>query len=374
MAKRSRTKPPNIESLCSWKQVDTAQTLKRLKLSTLFKKADLGEFGEQLFGEQPRTFVHEGDVTLSDSVLLNADGHGVFIITGSLHVKGTFTFDAYDAYTVLVVLGDVTAENLQQTNDTQLFVLGQTDIARVLHLNVSDAGLTVFRGAVSAKDIYVNDNGVANDVPIFARKPKGRRREQDGWSQLVLEKEPSTLHELLLKGEELFAPPTPKNPKLPSKAALEAMTVEDCLALGLTGFEEMQFEARVNSNYWKKGAPGEPLKRLWLMNDTYVTFPATLAPLEMLKLLMFRDVKKLSKMLESLPRGLRELRLVSTPLTEVPEVLQALPQLEVLELRDNKLTALPEWLAQLPHLKTLEVNEPGITKWPKALKRFAATK
>ena len=246
----------DIRRMCEWKEADTKKELARVRVSPLLKKLGVGALAEDLFGEVPKTFLHDGDLRLADTSL-DADGHGVFVIEGSLRVDGDFTFSAFDAYTVLVVTGDLEASRFEQLHDTQLIVMGATTVRGLLRINVDDAGFALFRGPVTTGDLEVVDNGVGSDVPMFAKKPKITARP----------KPPKTAK-------------AATGVKVPSRKELETMTVDAFLALGVTGFSEVQIEGRINPNYFSKGEPGQPIEKLALMNDTYVEgFPAALAPL-----------------------------------------------------------------------------------------------
>ena len=54
-------------------------------------------------------------------------------------------------------------------------------------------------------------------------------------------------------------------------------------------------------------------------------------------------------------------------LTELPESLGQLTQLQSLDLPLNRLTALPEWLAQLTHLQSLDLSGNQLTMLPQEL-------
>ena len=89
----------DIRSVCRWKKANTQKAVKVFKLSKIFQARDIGADASVLFGDVPETYVHKGDVSLDTSMLLDAAGHGIFIIDGSLSVDGTFSFFADDAYT-----------------------------------------------------------------------------------------------------------------------------------------------------------------------------------------------------------------------------------------------------------------------------------
>src|ERR1043165_9596115 len=54
-------------------------------------------------------------------------------------------------------------------------------------------------------------------------------------------------------------------------------------------------------------------------------------------------------------------------LTELPESLRQLTQLQSLDLSNNKLTALPEFLGQLMHVQALSLSNNNLTALPESL-------
>lgn len=290
---------------------------------------------------------------IDDSLVIDAQGNGIYVIDGSLEVDGAFTFFTHDAYTVLVITGDFTAAHFQQGGDTQLIVLGKTMVAGYLRLDLSDAGFAAFRGAVTCTEWSQSNTDVEADLPTFAKKPKGTQRTAPDQS---VEK----LHKALAAGSSPFAVEAKtagKKPKVISKAQLAAMTPQE--ALTCRGFVSAQVTAPVNANYFVKGEPGQPFKKVQLVDDVYFDeFPEELAELEELSLLGFNDAERTAAMLRSLPRltGLKTLRLIDTSLATLPVEIAKLPQLEFLEIRENKnLTVLPAELGSLSSLRTLEL-------------------
>jgi len=65
--------------------------------------------------------------------------------------------------------------------------------------------------------------------------------------------------------------------------------------------------------------------------------------------------------------GAKKLNLSKLRLTEIPESLTNLVQLESLDLSDNLLTKLPDWLGQFIDLRSLVISNNGITKLPELL-------
>ena len=352
----------DIHALCSWRKADTGETLARLGLGKLFAKHGIGKNAEDLFGEVPATYIHAGDVHHRGPVSCDAQGHGIFVIEGSLAIDGAFTFFTADAYTILVITGDLSAAHLHQAWDTQLVVLGTTTIAGLLFIDVSDAGFALFRGPVSSRDRVVSSE-VTGGVAMFAKKPKGTARE--------LTADPIELHERLVRGDELFAAPAPapaKAKKPPAAAALAKMSVAE--VLGVTGFEDMQIQdAKINPQWFRKGKPGCALASLSLLAETYVdAFPPTL---KSLTLLNQADAARTEAMLRVLPASLARLRISGTALARIPAEIAALSALEELELQGNEsLTSLPRELGALP-LRRVMITGNAIAKLDLDLDRIA---
>jgi len=69
---------------------------------------------------------------------------------------------------------------------------------------------------------------------------------------------------------------------------------------------------------------------------------------------------------------LQDLVLFSNRLTAVPEVLGQLTQLQHLRLSDNQLTAVPEVLGQLTQLQHLDLSDNQLTYMPEAFRRLTS--
>ncbi|MCL4202324.1 MAG: leucine-rich repeat domain-containing protein [Pirellulaceae bacterium] len=69
----------------------------------------------------------------------------------------------------------------------------------------------------------------------------------------------------------------------------------------------------------------------------------------------------------ALRSGAKALDLSGMGLTELPEWLGQLTQLQSLDLSENRLTALPEWLGQLTQLKSLDLSNNQLTALPESL-------
>ncbi len=355
----------SIDDVCTWKTAATTKTLAGYQLDKLFAKLGIGASAQDLFGEIPTTYVHEGDVRHQTPLACDAQGNGIYILDGSLTVDGAFTFYTADAYTILVITGDLVASDLVQAWDTQLVVLGATKLAGLLYLDLSDAGFAVFRGAVTSRERHVSI-GVESDVPVFAKAPKGKLL--DRW---VGPSEPAELHAALGRGDSFAPPPAPKGTKKPpNNAALAKLSIAEVLTI--SGFSKMMFEGeKVNPNWLTKGTPGCALQSLTIGAALIPAFPAELGSLTELVLLHLDDEQRLAALLRTLPvlRSLTRLRIANCALVQLPDELGALANLEVLELSCNKsLQALPAGaIDKLGKLRQLTVERNAISKLPKGL-------
>lgn len=365
------TKKRDIHGLCTWSEADL-KALAKFKLSPLFKKLGIGAQAQDLFGEPPAVFVHTGDVSIDGSVLCDADGHGVFIIDGDLSIDGAFTFFASDAYTVLVVTGDLHAGHLHQARDTQLVVFGETTIAGLLFIDLSDAGFAAFRGPVTSKDRVLGDH-VESGLPMFATAPEGAERSFDE------PQEPEALHRALVRNKPPFAAAPRAGARKVVKATpeeIENMTVAEFFAgqgttvVGYTGAHILA--SKINTGYLTTGKPTQTLMSLVLRDDTVVeAFPPTLAKVHAVEIWGYKDVKVLERVLRLLPQlaALEKLKLYNTAATALPSELGTLARLQVLELVNNKqLKALPPELGKLPKLSKLWIAGTPIESIPPALK------
>lgn len=164
-----------IEQLANFEKVDSIN-LKKYKVNQAF--LDVGfddEEGIGLFGQEPDVFLVTENIASEKQNITVQGAGGVYIIDGSLSIDGDLIFYAYDAYTILVVTGDLNVTgNLIQYQDTQVVVLGNTKVEKTLWLNLSDAGFTVFRGSVFAEN-WCQTNDSVDDSLITDEQINGRQ-------------------------------------------------------------------------------------------------------------------------------------------------------------------------------------------------------
>lgn len=88
------------------------------------------------------------------------------------------------------------------------------------------------------------------------------------------------------------------------------------------------------------------------------------------------DSKKLTELPESLGEltQLQSLNLSRNQLAGLPEWLGRLTQLQTLDVRDNELSKLPEWLGRLTQLQTLDLSGNQLTALPEWLGRLTNLK
>ena len=175
---KSNLKSLSINDLCSFNKVPNS-VLQNYGVSQVF--LDVGfdtDDGKGLFGKDPDVYYCKTDIHASDFRLEGSGG--IYIVDGSMNVDGTFVLTAADAYTVLVVLGDLkVSHDLIHQMDSQLVIFGHTAVGGTMWINLSDAGFTVFRGPVSASRWYQTNDSVENSL-LFQKAPNGKKiSEQD---------------------------------------------------------------------------------------------------------------------------------------------------------------------------------------------------
>lgn len=377
----------SLHDITEWEPQAIGNLAVPFGLTKIFERLEIGAHAEALFGEPPRAYLHKGDLNINGSELVDGGGFGVFVLDGSLHVQGTFTFSSYDAYTVLVVTGDVYAANFQQLHDTQVVVFGNVVIDGSLRIDISDAGFTVFKGSVKAKDILFRQ-GVDGAIQLYGEKRSDRviePDEVDPWSAEVMQLMKSggailqRIHLHVASGGALFAPPDTKPRKVLSKGELAKMTPDEFLAVA-RGFRCAQLDgALVNPNYLTKGKPGQVLEELTILDNAVVTtFPENTHGLKRLTVLnpSVAAQAAIATLLDSihLLRDLRYLRLAETELTSLPSGIRQLSKIEVLSIYSNKrITSLPPWLGDMVHLKELIISDNSLTSLPKELSKLSST-
>ncbi|QUY41229.1 COR domain-containing protein [Acaryochloris marina] len=120
----------------------------------------------------------------------------------------------------------------------------------------------------------------------------------------------------------------------------------------------------------RTGATTLNLECSWFANDSE---KLTELPESMGQLSQLQELNLSSNQLTTLPESmgqlsqLQELKLSSNQLTTLPEWLGQLSQLQVLYLDSNQLTTLPEWLGQLSQLQVLYLDSNQLTTLPEWL-------
>ncbi len=106
---------------------------------------------EDIFGEEPETFMRtEGDALPGNICLNRPDDYGLWVIDGDLEVEGALCLSVRDTVNAVVITGELRAEGLVLDSDVQLYVLGATNLSGPLISSLSDAGFAHFAGPVSA--------------------------------------------------------------------------------------------------------------------------------------------------------------------------------------------------------------------------------
>lgn len=139
----------DIFDLCEWEQV-TPEQAQAYGYGSYFAAVGMAENGEDLFGEVPEFFLHRGDITLDEPVLLEPQGNGIFILDGNLIGAHTFCFYCFDSYTFLLVNGHLAVKNYLQYGDGNLGVRDALNVDGTLILNLTDTGFVVTQGPAKA--------------------------------------------------------------------------------------------------------------------------------------------------------------------------------------------------------------------------------
>lgn len=115
---------------------------------------------EDLFGEEPETYMRaEGD-RLPGNVFLNRpDDYGLWIVDGDLIVEKALCLSVWDMTNVVIVTGDLEAEGLVLDAEVHFYVLGATTLSGPLIANLSDAGYASFRGPARAMGWFEPGSG-----------------------------------------------------------------------------------------------------------------------------------------------------------------------------------------------------------------------
>lgn len=360
----------DIFELCDWEQISPEQA-EPYGYGACFSSLGMAENGEDLFGEVPEFYLHRGDIELDESITLNANGNAIFIVDGNLIGPHTFCFYTYDAYTFLLIRGNLVLENYVQGADSQLGVLGSIMVKNTIWMDLSDAGFFAAQGAVNAACHWVGTGGFIH-VATLAFPEQTKSAESDlgialdidaGYTQAFLKayprKECMDVAQALTLNIPVLNTPCDQTWKKLSKEQIAAMSVETFLRT--QGFvAAILCSGGVNPAYVEQRDASQKLKSLTIGDETYIdAFPPELDALEELKLSDQKDAERLAHMLKSLPtlRNLKSLRMSFCALPSLPAVLFQLPQLETLELIDNTgLGTLPAEIAQLQTLKTLHVS------------------
>ncbi|WP_442947684.1 leucine-rich repeat domain-containing protein [Nostoc sp.] len=110
------------------------------------------------------------------------------------------------------------------------------------------------------------------------------------------------------------------------------------------------------------------MQGLYLRNNQVTELPEAIASLTQLQTLNLSDnqLTELPEAIASLTQ-LQTLNLFYNQLTELPEAIASLTQLQQLSLSSNKLTKLPEAIASLTQLQTLNLNNNQLTTLPEAI-------
>ena len=114
-----KTMKKNISKLAKFKRIDP-NVLEKYGVTDALLETGCHESIELgLFGEPAKIFFSQQNADF-ENVEINGEG-GIYIVDGSLSVKGSLTFAAFDAYTFLVITGNlnVSADFIQKEDEKE---------------------------------------------------------------------------------------------------------------------------------------------------------------------------------------------------------------------------------------------------------------
>lgn len=99
---------------------------------------------------------YAGSVSLSGDHLLEDDttSYRFLVIDGDMSVAGSLAVNIEDMCNILWIKGNLTADNLLLDAETILVVEGQITIQGTLYSGISDAGILVSKGTLTASNIF----------------------------------------------------------------------------------------------------------------------------------------------------------------------------------------------------------------------------
>jgi hypothetical protein len=117
--------------------------------------------------------VHHGDLVVDGPLKISCWGEPrtLYVIDGSLAVRGTFSFSTMDVYTTLWVTGSASAENMRCGGGAQLVIGGSLEVNNLLLTALGDAGSFLVKDALSAA-VWFDDDSRGE---VRADRPQARR-------------------------------------------------------------------------------------------------------------------------------------------------------------------------------------------------------
>ncbi|RKH64462.1 leucine-rich repeat domain-containing protein [Corallococcus aberystwythensis] len=310
--------------------------------------------------------LHEGD--------LEADSLGIgpkpLVVSGSVRLKGLLQDGHAADHTLLVVLGDLDAENV--ATFSAMFIAGNVRIRGLLFCDSYGDDVFCVGGGLKARTIVEQHHHIQVNGPLDVD---------------------------VLVGDKLTATEKPRRRLEPHEALLPgAFTVEDededegdvtdstvdrkgLLAKLLAG-EPLLAETRLSpvekaiAAVKEKAARGEKATRLGLAQKKLKAIPEEVFSLTTLESLTLdtNDIAEVSPRIGEL-RALKNLSLDSLPLTTLPVELCRLPSLKKLSLRYcNHLTRLPDAFGELEALEELHLDAMALEDFPEVLTRLPRLK
>jgi hypothetical protein len=309
---------------------------------------------------------HEGDLE-ADSLVI---GPRPLVVSGSVRLKGLLEDGHAADDTLLVVLGDLEAENV--ATFSAMFIAGNVRIRGLLFGDSFGDDVFCVCGGLKARTLVEQHHHLQVHGPLDVD---------------------------VLVGDKLTATEKPRKKLEPHEALLPgAFTVEDedeeegdvtdstldrkgLLAMLRAG-QPLLADTRLNpvekaiAAVKEKAARGEKATRLGLAQKKLKAIPEEVFSLTGLESLTLdtNDIAEISPRIGEL-RALKSLSLESLPLTTLPVELCRLPALKKLSLRYcNNLTRIPDAFGELEALEELDLDAMSLEGFPEVLTRLPRLK
>ncbi|TSC28398.1 leucine-rich repeat domain-containing protein [Corallococcus sp. Z5C101001] len=307
---------------------------------------------------------HEGDLE-ADSLVI---GPRPLVVSGNVRINGLLEDGHAADHTLLVVLGDLEAENI--ATFSTLFVAGDARIHGLLFGASLNDDLFCVAGGLTANTLAEGGHHLLVQGALDVEVLVGTNLTTAGAPRQRL-----APHDALLPG-------TWRAVEEDEDGVLESTLDPQGLLAKLRAGEPVLEDTRISpadkaiAAVKAKAARGEQIPRLGLPLKQLKTLPEALFSLTWLEELTLdsNDIEALSPRIGEL-KALRVLSLESLPLTTLPVELCRLPALQSLSLRYcDKLTRLPDAFSELETLEELYLDAMALEDFPQVLLRLPRLK